>query len=155
MLRWFFVSVVVIVAEGVSAQPAAFPNTSPPRFAVVSEFDVGKGLVRFIERQVKAVPKTVRMEEVIDGRKQIVERIVIGAPYTVETVQVEVAAKLEQFEIVNGEGKPQAPAAVGPTMKGRLVLLVPDESGLHPSYLKLLDRDALVFVRKPAPKKPR
>jgi hypothetical protein len=148
MLRFLSLIAVVLLAGMVAGQPLSFPKTTPPTFQQVREFDADRGEVQLVQPEWVPLQEKVVTKEIIEGRERLVERVVTKrAVFLKATVY-----KLADFEIVNGEGKKQTPNDVAGTIKERLVLVVPDESGLDPAYLKLLARDTIVFVRKKSEK---
>ena len=145
MRRSLSVVLLILLAGTAAGQPVPpFPKTTPPAFQLVSDFDAGRGRVRFIHSELVPVQEKVVTKEIIDGRERVVERVVTKFV----TVLKETEHKLAGFEILTGAGKTLTPDEAAPLVKDRLVLVVPDESGLDPAYLKVLAKDAIVFVRK-------
>jgi hypothetical protein len=115
----------------------------PPRFVTVNEVNEKIGEVIFSELTMRYIPKEVEREVFEDGKKVTVKQTVFVPEYT--TALVKFAVK--DGQVFDGAGKKLDATDVWKRVAvGAPVVLSSNFRMVDDTYLKLLSKDALVFV---------
>jgi hypothetical protein len=115
----------------------------PPRFTVVTELDRKAGEVTLQEQVMRLEPVEVEQEVVKDGEKvkekvTIVKRVIVTQLFKIA---------LKYHQAFDGEGKKVATDDLLKRLEvNGVVLLASDFKEIDAAYLKLLRKDALIFV---------
>jgi hypothetical protein len=118
----------------------------PPRIVLVSGIDRKEGQVSFHEIVSRMVPKEIEREVVRDGVKVKVKEAVFVPEFT--TMEFKFA--LKDVQVYDGAGKKvDADDALKRLEVKAPVLIAAGSLPVDPAYLKLLNKDALVFVPTP------
>ena len=146
MTRWIQAVLALILSSSAllaDDKPREKEIGLPPCFAVVTELDKKAGEVTLQEQMMRLEPVEVEQEVEKDGKK-VKEKVTI-AKTVIVTQLFKIALKHHQG--YDGEGKKIAADDLLKRLAvSGVVLLASDFKEIDPAYLKLLRKDALIFV---------
>jgi len=134
---------IVLCAVAVSADPEPPTQKEPPRFVLVKlEGD------QLVSRATVPVSRAVKVKKEFNNNGKIEVREVVE--YVTEMRVIERAWDLKNVTVTTAGGKKLDLDAVKKRLtKPQVVVFSGDGKAVDESYLKVLDKDALVIVPKP------